>query len=99
MSGMHRMPALLVLAAVASGAAHAQAPPPPPPPPCTPAREGVVACLGERLCRSRWEPGGALTGRPPGFRWDCGALRPSCGVVPPGPDAPAPPWLPLPLGR
>jgi hypothetical protein len=55
------------------------------PPNCTPAREGMVACLGEKLCACRWQPGGALTGRPAGHRWDCGVLRPACGVTPAGP--------------
>jgi hypothetical protein len=65
-------------------------------PSCSPARDGVVACMGEKLCRCRWDPGGTLAGRPAGYRWDCGALRPGCGVVP---DAPAlPPVLVLPPG-
>jgi len=55
------------------------------PPACAPAREGMVACFGEKLCECRWEPGGQLTGRPAGHRWDCGVLRPSCGVAPAGP--------------
>lgn len=52
-------------------------------PACTAQREGMVACFGEKLCECRWEPGGSMTGRPAGHRWDCGALRPACGVVPP----------------
>lgn len=67
---------------------------------CTPAREGAVACLGGKLCACRHDPGGALTGRPPGTRWDCGALRPSCGMAPAELGAPServpPPFLPPP---
>lgn len=50
---------------------------------CNAPREGMEACFAETLCLCRHEPGGSLTGRPPGYRWDCGALRPRCGVVPP----------------
>ena len=52
------------------------------PPDCTNAREGMTACFGEKLCLCRYDQGGQLTGRPSGLRWDCGVLRPSCGVVP-----------------
>ena len=68
------------------------------PPGCVPAREGVVACIAEKLCECRWEPGGTLTGRPPGHRWDCGALRPLCGIAPAGPPAAeTPPLSVMPL--
>jgi hypothetical protein len=86
---MRLLPALLLLAAPA----FAQEPPS-----CTPAREGMVACLGEKLCACRWQPGGALTGRPAGHRWDCGVLRPACGVAPAGPSAAEmPPLTVMPL--
>lgn len=55
------------------------------PPACTAGREGMTACHAEKLCECRWEPGGSLTGRPAAHRWDCGVLRPACGVVPAGP--------------
>jgi hypothetical protein len=48
-------------------------------PRCTPAREGEVACFDGKLCECRYDPGGTLTGRRPGTRWNCDALRPSCG--------------------
>ena len=48
----------------------------------------MLACFGTRLCVCRYDPGGSLSARPPDYRWDCGPLRPDCGVVPPGP-APA----------
>ena len=63
------------------------------PPACTAGREGMTACLAEKLCECRWEPGGSLTGRPAAHRWDCGVLRPACGVVPAGP-----PPMPAPEG-
>jgi hypothetical protein len=51
------------------------------PPRCTPAQEGAVACLDSKLCECRYEPGGTLTGRRAGTRWNCGALRPTCGAA------------------
>ncbi len=51
-------------------------------PRCTPLREGEVACFDGKLCECRHDPGGVLTGRRAGTRWDCGALRPSCGAAP-----------------
>ena len=63
------------------------------PPNCTPGREGMVACFGEKLCVCRWEPGGTLVGRPPGHRWDCGVRRPACGVEPAGPPPAALPQV------
>ncbi len=62
---------------------------------CLAQREGMAACFGDKLCLCRYEPGGTLTGRPPGYRWDCGVLRPNCGVVPPDTGAGNVP-LPLP---
>lgn len=79
---------VLLLAALAAVPALAQDPPN-----CTPGREGIVACFGEKLCECRWAPGGTLTGRPPGHRWDCGALRPACGIAPAGPAPPEPPQI------
>jgi hypothetical protein len=63
-------------------------------PMCLPQREGMVACFADKLCLCRYEPGGTLTGRPPGYRWDCGALRPGCGVVPPDTSPGLSPALP-----
>ncbi len=51
---------------------------------CTAAIEGAVACMADRLCLCRFDPGGTLSGRPPRHRWDCGILRPHCGgLLPP----------------
>ena len=58
-------------------------------PMCLAQREGMAACFGEKLCLCRYDPGGTLTGRPPGWRWDCGPLRPACGVVPPNGGSPS----------
>ena len=67
-------------------------------PRCTPQREGEAACLDGKLCECRHDPGGTLTGRRPGARWNCGVLRPSCGTVPVETERPAdrapPPLLP-----
>lgn len=65
-------------------------------PSCTAERAGAVACLSGKLCACGFARGGSLAGRPDGWRWDCGALRPACGeaLAPPG-LAPVP-GLPLP---
>ncbi len=49
------------------------------PPACTPQREGQLSCQISVLCECRYERASAMTGRPAGFRWDCGPLRPRCG--------------------
>jgi hypothetical protein len=68
------------------------------PPSCVSQREGMLACFAGKACECRYDPGGSLSGRPAGFRWDCGALRPSCGVVPASPEpAAAPPVSVMPL--
>lgn len=95
---MPNLPLALLIAAFGVQAAAAA-------PRCTPTRAGEVACLAGKLCECRHESGGALTGRPAAVRWDCGALRPSCGApldadvpertVPPPPVfLPAPPFPP-----
>lgn len=40
---------------------------------------GQTACFTAKLCACIIDRGGSITGIPPGFRWDCGVLRPSCG--------------------
>jgi hypothetical protein len=52
-------------------------------PACQAQREGMAFCFANKMCLCEYQPGGSLTGRPPGYRWDCGILRPSCDVVPP----------------
>jgi hypothetical protein len=71
-------------------------------PACNQARDGITACLSGKLCQCRFERGGQISGRPDGFRWDCGILRPECGeaAFPRSPEPPslmAPPSLFLPL--
>jgi hypothetical protein len=68
----------------------------PPMPVCNGPREGVAACLAGRQCLCTFERGGSITGRPDGYRWDCGILRPACGVAPAeaGPPAAAVPIFP-----
>lgn len=48
------------------------------PPACTATTAGTVACQGGKLCRCGIARGGGLTAGEPGYRWDCGALRPYC---------------------
>jgi len=68
-------------------------------PACDQDRAGAVACLGGRQCACGYQRGGVVSGRPEGYRWDCGVLRPACAEVPATlPSAPAPPvelFLPL----
>ena len=73
----------------------------PPMPLCNAPREGVAACLAGRQCLCRLEPGGSVAGRPAGYRWDCGTLRPACAEAPADlsrsdPPAPLYPQLTLP---
>jgi hypothetical protein len=56
-------------------------------PSCNQDRVGAVACLSGKLCSCGYARGGIVSGRPEGYRWDCGVLRPSCG------EALAPPAL------
>ena len=73
----------LILLLAASGARAETAPR------CTPVAEGQVACIAGKLCACRFHPGGSLTGRPAGTRWDCGTLRPACGPAAPEAGQPA----------
>jgi hypothetical protein len=86
---------LLLGLLLAAPAARAQEPLPG----CGAEREGMTACFGEKLCLCRFVPGGQLTARPAGHRWDCGALRPGCGVAPAGPPPVVPDYLPYPPQR
>ncbi|WP_237215463.1 hypothetical protein [Falsiroseomonas oryziterrae] len=56
------------------------------PPACTDARAGMAACLAGKLCLCGYQRGGIVSGRPDGWAWDCGVLRPPCGeaLAPPG---------------
>ncbi len=76
-----RLPAVLLAAALLVGLA--PAPPPAgadePAPSCTRPALGETRCFTARLCACVYDRGGAMTGTPPGYRWDCGIHRPSCG--------------------
>ena len=72
--------AATLLLATASTPALAQAPS------CSAALAGSVACFERVLCACSFQRGGAMTGLPTGYRWDCGILRPPCSG---GPDVPA----------
>ncbi len=63
---------------------------------CIPQREGMTACFDGRLCLCRFQPGGQLTARPDGHRWDCGPLRPDCRRPEATPKPPWPEFLPPP---
>ncbi len=65
-------------------------------PACDAARLGTVSCQAGRMCECRFERGGSLTGLPDGYRWDCGALRPSCPSQELRPQGAWPPHMPPP---
>lgn len=76
---MHRMLLALLLVLVVARPAAAQEIPA-----CTQDRAGAVACMAGKLCACGYQRGGAVSGRPDGWRWDCGILRPACGeALPP----------------
>jgi hypothetical protein len=59
-------------------------------PACNQSRAGAVACMSGKLCSCNFQRGGTIAGRPDGYRWDCGILRPGCGeaLAPPGVQQP-----------
>lgn len=65
-------------------------------PSCTQDRLGAVACMSGKLCSCGYQRGGVMSGRPDGYTWDCGALRPACGeaLAPPADFGGAPQPLP-----
>lgn len=83
---MRRLLALLLLASPAAAQD---------PPACNQDRVGAVACMAGKLCSCGYQRGGSVSGRPDGYRWDCGVLRPSCGPVP-GADLPGGALQPMP---
>jgi hypothetical protein len=63
-------------------------------PSCNQDRVGAVACMAGKLCSCGYQRGGVVSGRPDGYRWDCGVLRPACGeALPPA----ALPGMPMPF--
>ena len=71
------VPALLAAALWGGGTAAAQDAPQ-----CTAATFGQASCMANRVCECIYERGGAITGRPTGYRWDCGINRRQCEVDP-----------------
>jgi hypothetical protein len=62
-------------------------------PACTQDRVGAAACMSGKLCSCGYQRGGSVSGRPDGYRWDCGALRPACGeAAPPAGIGMTPAW-------
>lgn len=48
-------------------------------PSCNREALGQASCFSPKLCTCIYDRGGAITGTPAGYRWDCGTLRPNCG--------------------
>ena len=62
------------------------------PPACGPAHDGVQVCMTHQVCTCGHDAGGTLTGRAPGWRWQCHILQ-TCGMdVPAGPDSGGGAW-------
>jgi len=84
-------PSVLLFGILFAGFASAQ-------PLCNAFSEGTAGCLANKQCLCRFDPGGSMTGRPAGYRWDCGAFRPACELpppsLPPTPFQSMPPPLP-----
>ncbi len=51
-------------------------------PKCNQDTFGQVACFSIKLCECIYDRGGAMTGLPARYRWDCGILRPRCEEAP-----------------
>jgi hypothetical protein len=66
------------------------------PPACYAGVAGAVACMSGKLCACEFQRGGSVSGRPDGWRWNCGALRPSCGEALAPPGLGQSPMLPMP---
>jgi hypothetical protein len=60
------------------------------PPRCAAETLGAVSCMSTKLCECVFERGGAISGKPSAYRWECGALRPDCNQ--PGADLAQPQW-------
>lgn len=70
----HAVLAALALGALAVGSARAQVPPSVWPR-CIAERDGQQLGLAGSVCECKYERGGTLTGRPPGWRWSCDIMR------------------------
>lgn len=94
---MCRLPTLLIAAMMTTWPAMATEAPA-----CASASAGATACLAGKLCVCGFVRGGSISGRPDGWRWECGALRPSCGEAAPTMSVPPVPfpqlYLQLPSG-
>ncbi len=51
-------------------------------PQCTAESAGQLLCRQATLCQCQYFTGGAVTGLPARYGWDCGALRPRCEADP-----------------
>jgi hypothetical protein len=62
-------------------------------PACSAAHDGVQTCMTRQVCTCGFDPGGSLTGRSPGWRWQCDIMQ-TCDLDTPPDAAPpaAPPW-------
>ena len=79
--------ALLLLASVARADA---------PPACGPPQDGARACMAQQVCTCGFDPGGELSGQPPGWRWSCHIMQ-MCDTDAPADLGPPPAINPGPL--
>lgn len=59
---------------LATGTAQAQT--------CSPATLGARACQAETTCTCEYTAGGTITGKPPGYFWNCSILAAKCAGTP-----------------
>ncbi|GFZ78317.1 hypothetical protein GCM10011497_02940 [Elstera cyanobacteriorum] len=63
-----------VVLGLAAGTAQAQT--------CSPSTLGARACQAETTCTCEYSAGGTMTGKPPGYFWNCSILAAKCAGTP-----------------
>jgi hypothetical protein len=58
------------------------------PPVCEPPADGLQVCMVQQVCTCRYDPGGSLTGRVAGWRWQCSIMQMCDATRPAGLDSP-----------
>ncbi|MBN9509515.1 MAG: hypothetical protein J0I21_10445 [Alphaproteobacteria bacterium] len=61
------------------------------PPACKPPADGLQVCMAQQVCTCRYDPGGSLTGRVAGWRWQCSIMQMCDSTPPAGLDSSPPP--------
>ena len=72
----------ILLGLIISGGSQAHDPGAQDAPSCNRMALGQAACFANIRCECIYDRGGAITGTPEGYRWDCGILKPRCEEAP-----------------